>query len=96
MLTNDITPCNSYVVGFRLRVRPGSKWTLWIERNKEGTGLLSSSTTYIKTLMRDQQDAGLIVKYLDHQAGSLETFIYYILKYFIIRGMVKINQTISA
>lgn len=46
--------------------------------------------------MRDREDAGLIVKYLDHQAGNLETFIYYIPKYFIILGMVKINQTISA
>lgn len=46
--------------------------------------------------MKDQQDAGLTISYLDHKAVNLESFFNYIPKYFIIPGIVKINQSISA
>lgn len=41
--------------------------------------------------MRDQQDAGLTLKYLDHRATNLEVFIHYTPQYFIIPGMMKIK-----
>ena len=45
--------------------------------------------------MKNQQDSSLTMKYLDHHTGNLETFIHNIPQYFIILGIVKINQTIT-
>lgn len=72
-----ITHSHSYLVGFRLRVGMGSRWRLRIERKEWRNWLLTSSTT-MHTLdnMKDQWDTGLTMKYFDHQARNLETFIH--------------------
>lgn len=56
-----------------------------MEREERKRDWLLTSTTNIQTL-RDQQDAGLPMKHLDHQAGDLEGFIHYIPKLYDTRN----------